>query len=158
MITFPKNNILWVSLIIISLSLYFFLSFYLFPIIYSSQPMISRASPMILSVKILPSKVTVGNPFDLYVGATNNGYTADTQLISVSFPNLTGSLFNNEDVIIIKYHNFTQKPLFVAVGDNVGSNYSRGPKSIVAKYPSIELYNRPWKGDSRYNAEIQLKT
>jgi hypothetical protein len=76
------------------------------------------------------------------------------QIVSISFPNLTSGI--NNFVRIIN-SNYTQKPLLVKVGDQIGSNYQGLGKTISAKFPSIQFYNRPWKNDVFYNAELEIR-
>jgi len=149
------------ALIAASLAIYFSLSLYFFPPFYISQPLASKAAPVITNVELSTSHVPVGKSFDMLVRSINRGDTAaDVQIVSISFPNLTGSLApdnNNGDILMIKNHNFTQNPMFVDTGDDIGFRYSGGSETITAKYPSVEFFSRPWKADASYQAQIELK-
>jgi hypothetical protein len=79
----------------------------------------------------------------------------------VSFPNLSGDI-SKEGIdpkggyVKVKDYNFTQSPLFVASGDNVGKEYSGGAETTTAKYPSIEFFSRPWKAKVGYGATLEI--
>jgi hypothetical protein len=125
-----------------------------------SKLFVSNAVPIITNVKMSASEVPLGKPFDISVTSNNQGDTADFQIVSISFPNLTSignNNNNNNNIITIKNHNFLQKPEFVKTGDEIGSKYSGLSKTTTAKYPSIEFFSRPWKTDAIYQAEIEIK-
>jgi hypothetical protein len=115
----------------------------------------SKAVPIITNVQMSASEVPLGKPFNIKVTSNNQGDTADIQIVSISFPNLTS--IDNSDIITIKNHNFNQKPEFVKTGEEIGSKYSGLSKATTAKYPFIEFYSRPWKTDAIYQAEIEIK-
>jgi hypothetical protein len=120
-----------------------------------SKLFVSNAVPIITNVKMSASEIPLGKPFDISVTSNNQGDTADFQIVSISFPNLTS--IDNNNIITIKNHNFLQKPEFVKTGDEIGSKYSGLSKTTTAKYPSIEFFSRPWKTDAIYQAEIEIK-
>jgi hypothetical protein len=62
----------------------------------------------------------------------------------------------NDNVKIID-NNFTQTPLRIAQGDNIGSSYQGLAGTTVAKYPSLEFYSRPWDSDVGYHAQLQIR-
>ena len=41
-------------------------------------------------------------------------------------------------------YDFTQKPVFIEIGDEVGSEYIGLDKVINSPYPSIEANSTPW--------------
>ena len=120
-----------------------------------SKPFLSKAVPVITNVTMSALEVRLGKSFNIFVTSTNQGDTADIQIVSISFPNLTS--IGNSDIITIKNRNFTQKPEFVKTGKEIGSQYSGLSKATTAKYPSIEFYSRPWKTGAIYQAEIEIK-
>src|SRR4051812_21886155 len=117
-----KSTILLGVLIAASLTIYFSFSLHFFPAFYISKPLLSKAVPVITNVKISASEVSLGKSFNISVTSNNQGDTADIQIVSISFPNLTS--IDNNDNITIKNHNFLQKPEFVKTGDEIGSKYS----------------------------------
>jgi hypothetical protein len=120
-----------------------------------SKPFVSKAVPVITNAIISASEVPLGKSFNIFVTSNNQGDTADIQIVSIAFPNLTS--IDNGDIVTIKKYNFTQKPVFVVTGDEIGSRYSVLSETTTAKYPSIEFFSRPWKTDTIYQAQIEIK-
>lgn len=75
------------------------------------------------------------------------------QVVSLSFPNITSI----DSIVKISDYNFTQKPVFIEVGDDVGSEYYGFDKVIKAPYPSIEANSRPWHTGDYYQISIDVK-
>jgi hypothetical protein len=136
----------------ISLAFYFLLSIYIFPDIYRGLPKI-RPMPLISNVSIYPSIVHLGKTFDINVVAENVGDSADIQIISIAFPNMTYS----DGLVRIKQSDFTQKPVFIKVGDKVGSNYVGQEGSINARYASLEFFSRPWHPTVIHHLQLQIR-
>jgi hypothetical protein len=120
-----------------------------------SKPFVSKAVPVITNVKMSALEVQLGKSFNILVKSNNQGDTADIQIVSISFPNLTR--IGNNDIITIKNHNFNQEPEFVEIGDNIGYNYSGLSETTAAQYPFIEFFSRPWKTDTIYQTQIEIK-
>ena len=142
-------------LVVALLTIYFSISLYFFPAFYISKPFVSKAVPVITNVTMSALEVPLGKSFNILVRSTNQGGTADIQIVSISFPNLTS--IGNDDIITIKNHNFIQEPEFVEIGDDIGSKYSGRSETTTAKYPFIEFFSRPWKTDTIYQSEIEIK-
>lgn len=141
--------------IVASLTIYFSISLYFFPAFYMSKPFLSKAVPVITNVTMSALEVRLGKSFNILVTSTNQGDTADIQIVSIAFPNLTR--IGNGNIITINNRNFTQEPEFVEIGDNIGSKYSGLSEITTAKYPFIEFFSRPWKTDTIYQSEIEIK-
>ena len=136
------------------------MTWYILPIFYVTQPSTARGMPVITQVNLTPSG-SDGRSFYLNVTGFNRGETTDIQLISVSFPNLTGDIRPRQNNLSsghvqVHRHNFTQSPLFVMPGDIVESGYSGGTETTVAKYPSVEFFSRPWKSGAGYQAVLEV--
>ena len=134
---------------------------YFFPAFYSSQSDRSQGLPIITQAGFDVSSASSANPISFYITAFNQGQTTDIQIVSVSFPNLSGDISKEEidparGYVKVKDHNFTQSPLFVASGDIVGKEYSGGAGTTTAKYPSIEFFSRPWKAKVGYGATLEI--
>ncbi|HZC21113.1 MAG TPA: hypothetical protein VE223_05670 [Nitrososphaeraceae archaeon] len=147
-----KRNRIIVVLIILSLAVYFSISIYVLPSLYISTPKL-RPLPLIINTKISAPQIRLGKTFYLDVTAENAGDNADIQIVSAGFPNLTsiGRYIN------IRQSDFTQKPLFVNIGDKVGSNYTGLENIVYAKYPSIEAFSRPWHSKNIHHIEFEVK-
>lgn len=153
-----QTTILLVTLSVVLISVYFVFSLYVYPQFYLMTTQTLQALPMITSVTASHNEnLLLGDSFNLTVTSANLGDTADIQITSVSFPNLTTNIdSNNDDIVMIVGHNFTQTPMFISVRDEIGSEYSGLSKTISAKYPSIEFHNRPWVSKTFYEAQLDV--
>jgi hypothetical protein len=136
----------------ISLAFYFLLSLYVFPDLYRGVPKI-RPVPLINNVSIYPSIIHLGKTFDINVVAENVGDNADIQIISIAFPNMTHS----DGLVRIKRSDFTQKPVFIKVGDKVGSDYVGQERPINARYASLQFFSRPWHPTVIHHLQLQIR-
>jgi hypothetical protein len=134
------------------LAMYFFFAVYFFPGFYLSHLSESYARPFISKVSFPLAEVNLGKSFQVSVIAVNEGDNADLQLVSMSFPNLT----NTNEVVTVLSHNFTQSPLLVQQGEEIGSSYRGLADTIPAKFPSIQFYSRPWKSGTSYGAQLEV--
>jgi hypothetical protein len=143
--------------------IYFSLTWYFFPAFYTTQPYIAGGVPVLTQVNFSSSEVRAGSPFNLVVTGFNRGEATDIEIVSISFPNLTGDIRFSErnhksGHVEVEKHNFTQSPLIVMPGDITGSRYSGGSETTTAKYPSIEFFSRPWKSDTGYQAILEISS
>jgi hypothetical protein len=147
-----KLNHILAVVVALSLVLYFFLSIYLLPNLYMRAPK-PKPVPVIINTNLSPTLIYFGNTVYFSVQAGNIGDNADIEIISIAFPNLTGIDTN----VQIQQSDFTQKPLFVKVGDKVGSSYTGLENIVYAKYPSIEAFSRPWHSKVIHNIKLEIK-
>ena len=148
-----------IVIISVVLTVYFVFSLYVFPRIYLSTTESSKkALPLITNVTTsYIESLFLGDSFNITVTSVNLGDDADIQITSLSFPNPTRSIDTERDqTVVILHHNFTQSPSFVAVGDEVGSEYAGLSRTTLTKYPSIEFYNRPWRSQTFYEAMLEI--
>ncbi|HVP81460.1 MAG TPA: hypothetical protein VMS35_00335, partial [Nitrososphaeraceae archaeon] len=136
-----------------SLIIYYSLSILYIPQLYLSFSSEVKSQPVITGAKLSNSKVILGESFDLTITTRNNGDTADMQVVSLSFPNITSI----DSIVKISDYNFTQKPVFIEIGDEVGSEYVGFDKVINSSYPSIEANSRPWHTGDYYQISIDVK-
>ena len=148
-----NTTIVLIVLAAISLIIYYSLSILYIPQLYLSFSSEVKSQPVITGAKLSNSKVILGESFDLTITTRNNGDTADMQVVSLSFPNITSI----DSIVKISDYNFTQKPVFIEVGDEVGSEYYGFDKVINAPYPSIEANSRPWHTGDYYQISIDVK-
>ena len=148
-----NNTIVLIVIAAISLIIYYSLSILYIPQLYFSSSSEVKSQPVITAAKLSDSKVVLGESFDLTITAMNNGDTADMQVVSLSFPNLTSI----DSIVKISNYNFTQKPVFIEIGDEVGSEYVGLDKVINSSYPSIEANSRPWHTGDYYQISIDVK-
>ena len=148
-----NNTIVLIVIAAISLIIYYSLSILYIPQLYFSSSSEVKSQPVITEAKLSDSKVVLGESFDLTITTSNNGDTADMQVVSLSFPNLTSI----DSIVKISDYNFTQKPVFIEFGDEVGSEYVGLDKVINSPYPSIEANSRPWHTGDYYEISIDVK-
>lgn len=148
-----NTTIIIIVIAVISLIIYYSLSIFIIPQLYFLTSSEVKPQPVITTAKLSASKVVVGESFDLTIIATNNGDTADMQLVSLSFPNITSI----DSIVKILKYNFTQKPVFIKMGDKVGSEYVGANKVINAYYPAIEANSRPWYNGDYYQISVEVK-
>lgn len=134
-----------------ALMLYFSLALYVFPQSFKSiEP--NRPEPIVMNVSLRASEIEFGQAIVVSITGANRGEDADMQIVSVGFPNLTGT----SDIDILA-HNFAQTPILISKGDKVGSEYSGTEKSIDAQYASVEAFSRPWPGGNAYSIDLQVR-
>jgi hypothetical protein len=148
-----NNTIVLIVIAAISLIIYYSLSILYIPQLYISSSSEVKSQPVITEAKLSDSKVVLGESFDLTITTSNNGDTSDMQVVSLSFPNLTSI----DSIVKIYDYNFTQKPVFIEIGDEVGSEYVGFDKVINSPYPSIEANSRPWHTGDYYQISIDVK-
>jgi len=132
-------------------SVYFFLSFYVFPHLYITLPKL-KPMPEIYDVKLSSQIIGIGQSFYLTLTGVNTGDSADFQTISVGFPNLTTTY----DFVKIIHSDFNQKLILIKKDEMVGSSYQGTGNLISAKYPSIEAFSRPWHSQVTHHIEFEI--
>jgi len=140
------------ALVAVSLISYFFVSIYILPDIYVRAPK-PRPAPIISKANLSSPVIHLGNTFYFYLQAKNTGDDADMQIISIAFPNLTSI----DTKVYIRQSDLTQKPLFVNIGDKVGSDYTGLENIVYAKYPSIEAFSRPWHSNVPHSMKLEIR-
>ena len=148
-----NNTIVLIVIAAISLIIYYSLTILYIPQLYISSSSEVKSQPVITEAKLSDSKVVLGKRFNLTITTSNNGDTADMQVVSLSFPNLTSI----DSIVKIYDYNFTQQPVFIEIGDEVGSEYVGLDKVINSPYPSIEANSRPWHTGDYYQISIDVK-
>ena len=96
-----KFTIILIVIIPVLLALFFTFSLYFFPNLYLSTGQVSQALPKIVNVSVNTSSLIdrgilhLGESFDVTITSANLGDTADFQITSVSFPNITSDIRDN---------------------------------------------------------------
>ncbi len=132
-------------------SVYFFLSFYVFPHLYINLPKL-KPMPEITDVGLSSPVIGIGQSSYLTLTGVNIGDSADFQTISVGFPNLT-TIY---DIVKIIHSDFNQKPILIKKDEMVASSYQGTGNLISAKYPSIEAFSRPWHSQVTHHVEFEI--
>lgn len=135
------------TLVGISLVVYFSSSLFIFPDFYLSK---KQTSPRpFFSASVETYQIQLGDSFSFDVFTKNIGEYADIHILSVGFPNLKSL----EPVKIVNY-NFSHSPDNIVIGEEIGAEYSGGLKKIQAKYPIIEAFSRPVPTNSSYYMKL----
>jgi hypothetical protein len=148
----PKQSYVIAALVAVSLVLYFFISIYLLPGIYVRSPK-PRPAPIISKANLSSPVIHLGDTFYFDLQAKNIGDDADMQIVSIAFPNLTYT----DKKVYIRQSDLTQKPLFIRIGDKVGSDYTGLENVVYAKYPSIEAFSRPWHTNTSHSMKMEIR-
>jgi hypothetical protein len=136
--------------IVVALGIYFVLGIYVLPELYLTRP---QAEPHAkLMVLLSDSEISVGSTFEVDMAAENIGDLADILVLSIAFPNL-GEI---DDSIKIVSYDFTQSPINIEIGQEIGTKYLATQKTVPAKYPSIEAYSRPATPDVSYHMKLSI--
>lgn len=147
-----KTNPIVIGLLVgVSLIFYFVASFTFLPTYYQSLEL-PKPIPRVSEVIVSDPSILLGESFKVKILATNTGDTSDFQLVTIAFPNVTS--FDN--IIKITTYDFLQSPFFVEQGEEVGSEYSGPARTVIAPYPSIEAYSRPWKTGEDYRIDLNI--
>ena len=96
------------------------------------------------------SEIILGDSFRLDIVSKNIGDYADIHIVSVGFPELT----EIDDVVKIATYDFSLSPSYIDVDDEIGSSYSGGVDTTLAKYPLIEAMSRPLKPNVETHFDI----
>ena len=136
--------------IAVALGIYFMLGLYVLPEQYMMRP---QAEPQAtLMVHLSDSEISLGNSFEVEMISENIGDMADILILSIAFPNLE----EIDDGVKIVSYDFTQSPVYIMAGDEIGTEYLATQKTILAEYPSIEAYSRPAKTGSSYHMIVDI--
>jgi hypothetical protein len=138
------------ALIAAGIALYFAVSFIFFPAYFQMSLVSRHPAPQLTSVKISPMQVSIGQPIDISVSATNVGDEADLQTVSVAFPNITSA-----SKIALASQDFLQRPIFISQGMALGTNYT-GSQSASAQYAAIEAQSWPWEQGKQYTIDLRV--
>lgn len=142
------KKILIYSVGFISIFLYFLLTVFVFP---SEFLMTEQLIPQpIFEATLLENQINLGDSFRLEIVSKNIGDYADIHIVSVGFPDLT----EIDDVVKIATYDFSLSPSYIDVDDEIGSSYSGGVDTTLAKYPSIEAMSRPLKPNIETHFDI----
>jgi hypothetical protein len=145
---------------------YFILSLVYFPNYFITQSEISKPKPMpvIIYANTSTYPIKQEESFRISIAATNKGDNADVQTVSVSFPNSTSLISRdsaenkgNNTVATILEQNFTESPIFIGIGEQIGSNYSGGEQTATATYPLVQFYSRPWQSNYTYHSVLEIE-
>ena len=105
-----------------------------------------------VEVQISNTQIKLGESFKLGTISENVGDYGDIHIVSVAFPNLS----EIDDIVRIVGYDYSNSPIYIKKGDEIGAEYSGGVETVLAKYPSIEAMNRPAKPGIKYVMDLQI--
>ena len=144
------KKILIYSVGFVLLFLYFLLTVFILP---SEFLMTEQLVPQpIFEATLSETEINLGDSFRLDIVSKNIGDYADIHIVSVGFPDLT----EIDDVVKIATYDFSLSPSYIDVDDEIGSSYSCGVDTTLAKYPLIQAMSRPLKSDIETHFDIVL--
>lgn len=106
----------------------------------------------ILEAKLSNSQINLGESFRLDTVSENVGDYGDIHIVSAAFPNSS----KIEDVVRIVSYDFSNSPIYINIGDEIGAKYSGGVESVFAEYPSIEAMNRPSHPGTKHIMDLEI--
>ena len=136
--------------IAVALGIYFVLGLYVLPEQYIMRPQVEPQPT--LEVHVSDSEISLGSSFEVELISENVGDMADILLLSIAFPNIQ----EIHDGIKIVSYDFTQSPVYIQVGDEIGADYLATQEPVLAEYPSIEAYSRPAQPGSSYYMTLDI--
>jgi len=105
-----------------------------------------------IEVELSSEEINLGESFRLDTTSENRGDYGDIHIVSISFPTLS----EIDDIVKIVSYDFSNSPVFIESGDEIGAKYSGGSESVLAQYPSIEAMNRPTHPGTKYTMDLQI--
>jgi hypothetical protein len=144
-----KNQVI-IAIVVISLSVYFAMTVFVLPEKFLAKEQLSPRP--YLEVELSTTEINLGESFRLSTISENIGDYGDIHIVSVSFPTLSEI---GDNVKIVSY-DFSNTPIYIEVGDEIGAKYSGGLETSTAQYPSIEAMNRPVYPETKYVMDLQI--
>ena len=144
------KKLLLYSIIGFFIVFYFSLTIFVLPEQYMSNEQLTPQP--YFEAELSKSEISLGESFRIDILSENKGDYGDIHIVSVAFPDL----IEIGDVVKIFNYDFTQFPVYLAVGDEIGSGYSAGLESTLSKYPSIEAMNRPVYPETKNHLELTV--
>ena len=135
-------------IVILSVAIYFSLTVFVLPDAYLSNEQLTPQPNF--QINQSDREISLGSSFRIDIVSQNIGEYGDIHILSTAFPTLEIL----DGVVDIVTYDFSQSPQYIQIGDEIGSKYSGGLESTLAKYPSIESMNRPDLPNSKYNLSL----
>lgn len=144
------NKIILVGIIVVSLAVYFTMTVFVLPEKFLGK---EQFTPMpFLEAEISSEQIKLGESFRLSTTSENTGDYGDIHIVSVGFP----TLIDTEEIVRIVSYDFSNSPIYIELGDEIGAKYSGGLKTVNAQYPQIEAMNRPVHPGKQFVMDLQI--
>jgi len=144
------KKLLLIPVIAVALSAYFVLTLFILPEKFLNKELL-EPSPF-FDTELSSSEISFGDSFYLEINSKNMGEYGDIHILSIAFPTLDSV----NDVVQIISYDFSNSPVFIEPGDEIGSEYTGGVKTVIAEYPFIEAMNRPVPTNAEYHLKFLI--
>ena len=105
-----------------------------------------------LEVEVSSTQINLGESFRLSTISENTGDYGDIHIVSVGFPTLT----DTGGIVKIVSYDFSNSPIHIELGEEIGAKYSGGLETVYAQYPQIEAMNRPVHPGTNFVMDLQI--
>ena len=139
-----------ISGVIIALGIYFALSLYVLPEQYMQRSLLESEANLLVEVSEV--EISLGESFEVDISSENTGDLTDVLLTSIAFPHLEKI---DERIKIVNY-DFTQSPVNIEAGVEIGAEYLATQESVIAQYASIEAYSRNAQSGDLYHMTLVI--
>ena len=106
----------------------------------------------LLEAEISNTQINLGESFRLSTISENTGDYGDIHIVSAGFPTLSYT----EGIVRIVSYDFSNSPIYIEPGDEIGAKYSGGLETVHAQYPQIEAMNRPVHPGKQFVMDLQI--
>jgi len=105
-----------------------------------------------LEAEVSSTQINLGESFRLSTISENIGDYGDIHIVSAAFPTLT----KTDGIVRMVSYDFSNSPIYIESGDEIGAKYSGGLETVYAQYPSIEAMSRPIHPGTKYTMDLQI--
>ena len=139
-----------IGIVAVSLSVYFTMTVFVLPEKFLGKEQFTPIPH--LEAEISSTEIKLGESFRINTVSENIGDYGDIHIVSVAFPTLT----KTDDIVKIVSYDFSNSPIYLESGDELGAKYSGGLETVFAQYPQIEAMNRPVHPGTKYFMDLQI--
>ncbi|MBA4454385.1 MAG: hypothetical protein H2B05_05520 [Nitrosopumilaceae archaeon] len=144
------NKLVVIGIVAVSLSVYFSMTVFVLPEKFLDKEQFTPVPH--LEVEIPSTEIKLGESFRVNTISENTGDYGDIHIVSAAFPTLT----KTDGIVRIVTYDFSNSPIYINPGDEIGAKYSGGLETVVAQYPQIEAMNRPVHPGTKYFMDFQV--
>ena len=144
------NKLIVIGIIAVSLAVYFTMTVFVLPEKFLAT---EQFTPIpFLEVKVSSTQINLGESFRLSTISENIGDYGDIHIVTAGFPTLS----ETEGIVRIVSYDFSNSPIYIEPGDEIGAKYSGGLETIEAQYPQIEAMNRPVQPGTKFVMDFEI--
>ena len=144
------NKLIVIGIIAVSLAVYFSMTVFVLPEKFLAK---EQFTPIpFLEVEVSSTQINLGDSFRLSTVSENIGDYGDIHIVTAGFPTLK----NTEGIVKIVSYDFSNSPLYIEPGEEIGAQYSGGLETVNAQYPQIEAMNRPVHPGTKFVMDFEI--